>query len=408
MSSEIILLNKLGVAIAADSAITVGNRAAIFNTGEKIFPFPKGFPVCAMYYANTDFMGIPIEIILPKFIESIATKPQAESLKDYAENFVQYIEKNQKYFQFETFEKHYVNSLFKVMVNQYLRAFDKDNMTLHESIDDQNEMINAFSLLKETNEIYKKYSHEVVKTVTKDEFQKYFEPLLKTFIEKSLSLDNLLTDDKVSYFYDFFKGYVFESLQYHDNFEHHSSTSIYFVGYGQTSLFPGYIGIQLFALLNGKLRYRFEDSATIDQLQPGLYKTLAQDDAIESFFIGINLQSALTINQDIQQHIEQTFETFTKENRQDETFIHSIKNKVMANINNETYFMNYKRIAQEKIQLSLSSMGLFDLADYAKNLINLQSIRRKYEVDIHQQATVGGPIKVAMIDRFNGFRWFEG
>jgi len=47
------------------------------------------------------------------------------------------------------------------------------------------------------------------------------------------------------------------------------------------------------------------------------------------------------------------------------------------------------------------------MAEYAENLISLQSLKRKYELDAQNNATVGGPTDVAIITKFEGFKWIK-
>lgn len=59
MASELAVLNKLGVALAADSAVTIGGGPAlkIYDTVNKLFALSKRAPVGVMVYGNADFMG---------------------------------------------------------------------------------------------------------------------------------------------------------------------------------------------------------------------------------------------------------------------------------------------------------------------------------------------------------------
>ena len=57
MTVEIGILNKQGIALAADSAVTIGNRQKFYNTANKLFALSKYNPVGIMVYSNSDFMG---------------------------------------------------------------------------------------------------------------------------------------------------------------------------------------------------------------------------------------------------------------------------------------------------------------------------------------------------------------
>ena len=57
-------MNKNAIALAADSAVTIGKHLAIHNSANKLFALSKIEPVGVIIYSNADFMGIPVEIIL--------------------------------------------------------------------------------------------------------------------------------------------------------------------------------------------------------------------------------------------------------------------------------------------------------------------------------------------------------
>ena len=64
MSAGVIIMNKNAIALAADSAVTIGNHLAIHNSANKVFALSKVAPVGVITYANATFMDIPIEVII--------------------------------------------------------------------------------------------------------------------------------------------------------------------------------------------------------------------------------------------------------------------------------------------------------------------------------------------------------
>ena len=62
MSAGICIMNKNAIALAADSAVTIGPHLAIHNSANKLFALSKVAPVGAIIYSNAEVMGIPVEI----------------------------------------------------------------------------------------------------------------------------------------------------------------------------------------------------------------------------------------------------------------------------------------------------------------------------------------------------------
>lgn len=67
MTAIVGVLNKHAVAIAADSAVTMGDTHKVVNSGNKIFTLSKYHPVGIMTYNAADFMGTPWEIIIKQY-----------------------------------------------------------------------------------------------------------------------------------------------------------------------------------------------------------------------------------------------------------------------------------------------------------------------------------------------------
>jgi hypothetical protein len=66
MTAEIAILNKNGVALAADSKATIGSGGdqKTFDTVNKLFTLSKVHPIGIMIFGNAEFMRYPWETIV--------------------------------------------------------------------------------------------------------------------------------------------------------------------------------------------------------------------------------------------------------------------------------------------------------------------------------------------------------
>ena len=64
MSAGTCIMNRNAIAMAADSAVTVGNHMAIHNSANKLFSLSRVAPVGLIIYANAALMNVPVEIIV--------------------------------------------------------------------------------------------------------------------------------------------------------------------------------------------------------------------------------------------------------------------------------------------------------------------------------------------------------
>lgn len=63
MTSEVAILNRHGIAIAADSAITIGQHR-VWKTSNKIFSLSPRNDMAIMIYGGADFGGLPWETLI--------------------------------------------------------------------------------------------------------------------------------------------------------------------------------------------------------------------------------------------------------------------------------------------------------------------------------------------------------
>jgi hypothetical protein len=92
MTAEIVVANKLGVALAADSTITIrsGTGDKTYNNANKLFTLSKLHPVGALVYGSANLNGIPIEVIIKEFRLSLSDTEQ-DSLSEYADAFLDFL-----------------------------------------------------------------------------------------------------------------------------------------------------------------------------------------------------------------------------------------------------------------------------------------------------------------------------
>jgi len=92
MTAEIAMLNREGVALAADSAVTFRTSAGlkVLPSANKIFTVSKFHPVGAMVYGNALLMGAPWELLIKSYRQHLGTRRFAR-LEDYAADLIGYL-----------------------------------------------------------------------------------------------------------------------------------------------------------------------------------------------------------------------------------------------------------------------------------------------------------------------------
>ena len=94
MTAEIAIMNRAGVALAADSAVSIATSSGntkIYNSN-KLFMLSKYHPVGLMIYGNADLMNVPWETIIKLYRKDLRDKSH-KTLREYGESFVDFIKK---------------------------------------------------------------------------------------------------------------------------------------------------------------------------------------------------------------------------------------------------------------------------------------------------------------------------
>ena len=99
MTSEVVVMNRFGVALAADSAVTVdvGQSSRVRDSALKVFMLSKYRPVGVMVYSNAALLGIPVETLIKLFRRRLGQTGYAK-LHEYGDAFVRFFNGNDSLF----------------------------------------------------------------------------------------------------------------------------------------------------------------------------------------------------------------------------------------------------------------------------------------------------------------------
>jgi hypothetical protein len=253
MTSEVAILNKGAVALAADSAVTIQTVEGqkIYNTANKLFALSKYYPVGIMIYGNAEFMGIPWETII-KIYRKQLKKQKFDTLEEYAQHFIDYLMVDNPLFP----EDHQKLYFYKVILSYF--SF------INEEINEE-----VLSVIEEHGEIKESQVSEIVTNTIKTHYDKWdntenLSPIPKTFFKDTIK--------KYSPEINRAKERVFEKLPISANDtkklqklcvylfiknrfpEQISGLAI--TGFGQKQPFPSLISFIIEAIINGSLKYK--------------------------------------------------------------------------------------------------------------------------------------------------------
>ena len=98
MTAEVCVLNTVGVALAADSAVTIGPDAdKIYSSADKLFHLSESAPVGLMINGNAAFLSVPWETII-KAYRTRNKEKTFPKLTDYRDDLLKFIATSQRMF----------------------------------------------------------------------------------------------------------------------------------------------------------------------------------------------------------------------------------------------------------------------------------------------------------------------
>jgi hypothetical protein len=74
VTCEVAVVDKRGIALAADSAVTLGNGKKIYHTAEKLFSLSPSIPVAIMTFGAADMMNVPWETVVKIYAQKLGSR----------------------------------------------------------------------------------------------------------------------------------------------------------------------------------------------------------------------------------------------------------------------------------------------------------------------------------------------
>lgn len=403
MTAEVAILNKSAVALAADSVVTFINQMGQknYNTVDKLFKLSDYQPVGVMIFGNSEFMGMPWEIIISTFKQKLK-KEKFSKLEDYSNKFISFLTDSKQ------------QLIPPNLQNDFFRTISKNNyMGIKKSIEEEVKSANDDKKLKTiaTNFIIKYYNdwekskdciflskeelNELIKE-NKNYFQDYIN---KEFIE--FKLDNKIKEKLLKIIYFWFSK--------ENSYDQRSGIVI--AGYGDKEYFPSTISYCIDFMIKNKLKIVNKEIWKINTKTNGIIRAFAQREMVATFVEGIDPR----FKRMLEVKLNEKFSSFSNDIINSlEDFLGDKKSEYKEKL--KEYFKSQGEDLTSQLQNYLqnqfvvpllSSVGALpqnELALMAETFVYLTSFKQK----ISQYAeTVGEPIDVAVISKSNGFVWIK-
>lgn len=416
MTSELLVMNKNAVALAADSAITLTRERKentyrnIYNTASKLFSLSDQCPAGIMFNGAAELNGVPWETII-KIYKNNFFKNKQPTLRDYASNFITFLNdvSNPMYGSIfpESQQKLSFATLVYITFSQIVKRIDK----AVKDIDDQmgtstikDEI--AKEWIKKYCYMYKGYTdlNGLSPEFGQETVEKYKDVILmvrdKIFADYAITKDSMNQLEKIC-----------ARIAYKDNFINPSGIVI--AGFGENDVFPSYVSFTVDAVLNNKLKYKEENFICVDHSTLKAYiMTFAQDKTVMTFLSGIDPGYEREIHRYMRNILTKSYPRKVIENLGRMKKTKKIEIEESLRVAGESIFdefiKNGKKYCQEHhfepMFQALETLSKDELAKVAESLVNLESFKKRMSME---DETVGGVCDVAIISRGDGFIWIK-
>ncbi len=420
MTSEVVLMNRQAVAMAADSAVTIsGDRyLKTYQSVDKLFPLVEGQPVAVMIYNNAEIMSTPWETVISLYREQSRGRP-LETVAAYAEDFMEFLSGNPDLFPAD----HQDTEFFKMVAVVYT--------VIAEEFDYQVEQFRQSNSGRTTDHVSAIFEY-VVGQVHAD-YQRYPDDSPRGDLpcfpdgmgeqvrrryggEIDQLLDSLLGSLRNEYaglqVSEGTKAKLREIGSYAVTkdafFEHY--TGVVFAGFGAREKFPSMRSYLTSSVVLGILKRKRDRAADINADSGPVFQPFAQDRMIRTFLTGMDqylrmfvFSESLKLSMGLVTDVvgrapnlsdaqrDQIFKDYSQNNLQ-----HAL-HEFFKSIDNYQYAVHTRPILR-----AVNSLPKKELGETAASLIKLNSFQQKV---MNSVETVGGPIDVAVITRNGGLEW---
>ena len=408
MTTEIAIMNRSGIALAADSATTIsqvgpqGQSHKIFNTANKLHTLSKYAPVGIMIYGNATLMSIPWETIIKVYRKKLGDTTFAQ-LTEYCEDFLKFLD---GFDVGPALEEQY---LLENAVNIFSGIKGELDGTIKKRLPiPEDEVIKLLCRLVDREYklflniskecIFSEGERKILKQKYKDKINKAAKEIFGTM---PLAKDLLeMLEDIV----------VIAACKGPDN-----RSGVVIAGFGEKEIYPGCIDYNITAVFEGKTIKHPKESHFIDHNSNAAIIPFAQSEDVHTFMRGMSPPIGEFFTKTFSRVIKKEFPKQIVKYLESEVGVGSPKKETiladMEKMGQGTFDFIYselnKIIKTQYIQPVIQATGFLnkgELAQMAETLVNLVSFRKQVTME---SETVGGPIDVAIITKGDGFIWIK-
>ncbi|MFC5757798.1 hypothetical protein [Rhizobium sp. GCM10022189] len=400
MTSEICIMNRLAVVLAADSATTAtgvydGRREERHFTGaNKIFQLSNHHPVGLMIFDSGDIHNVPWEVIIKSFRAELGNTACGQ-LDEYAGRFSSYIASHQD----ELFPRTVQDSrIYDVAMNLFEEWIDGailDDQDEAERVELFEQRIAAKLADAKTLPKCSILSAATLKEIIDDRVNDTAKMVRATLNGSAASAKN---SKKIA-------TALLKTIFSHPD-DHLEPTGFVFVGFGERQIFPSMVEYKSYGLACGHHVFCEKRRQAISERTPALLSAFAEASVTNTFELGISSDVYDEMTTAVKDGLNDFATQLMNRTGTELGLIDDLDSLVQ--VSSEKIGDNVTQKARAKhgypLVNVLRHLPVEEMAGLAETLITLQSLKVKIATPSER---VGGPVDVAVITKHEGLVWLR-
>ena len=403
MTSEVVVMNRAGVALAADSAVTVemGNSRKVRHSALKLFTLSKYRPVGVMVYNNASLLGVPMETIIKLFRRHLGKKAYG-TLREYGDALVRFLDGNETLFPNDVQDRY------------FLQAVETEYLRIREDVSKEFVERGVYGDGDGQADVAKDVIARRVEFWRSQQDANYFEVRARDVAGRiSGGVNDVLIrvfrggvvgDEGVTMLREI-ANHIVEK----DHFPLDVFSGLVIAGFGEGEHFPVVQHIEIGGMYGGRLKVRPPTVDAVTEARPSDVMAFAYKDMVERFLVGISgsfvgyLEDATAFIREMPLRALEAVPELDDEER--ERAAEAVRR--MAADRAAEFKRTVRRGFEQrwqKIVDAVEALTISELAQVASTLVDLSSFEQQMSLD---SETVGGPVDVAVISKGDGFIWID-
>lgn len=413
MTAEIAVMNKAGIALAADSAVTITTGpttqgSKIYVSANKIFALSKYQPVAIMIYDSAEIMGLPWEAVIKRYRDQLGDR-EFPRIADYVRDFTEYIGGNDRFFP-QDLQDEMVAGNARAAYESILRAVglkveaalgdeegplgDKEIKGLfEEQIAEAHDAWSSAERIASFPSSHEAELEERYREIFAQAKNEVFERMPKLSKASQTQLDEFVI-------------LVYSRVP---PVEIGGTTGVVFAGYGAADVFPALKEIVVDEVVLNRLIWWEGRTAEINRNQAASVVAFAQGEMVARFMAGVDpgYQGLLedSFRKLMEGYTDSIFRSLPKgqPSQRARKKIRQGREEMLSE-----YVQSLEKARRrnyiDSVVETVRVLPLTELAEMAESLVNLTSFKRKVSMEME---TVSEPIDVAVISAGDGFIWIN-